>query len=614
MTDTSSIEPIVTLQDALASGALTIINVSEGQEVYHLLAALDTLQAEKAAAGLTGQARAVQLLMWCYSMRLDGGSKTEPFQPLRRLADGDTTAKPDHLTPDQVQLLADLHGNVEPASRRACLADLVGLKIRQRRIDYVIAAIDAYTATPLDHDNWLNGGEHHWHRALCLSIAFCAGVGNRFEIIERALFDAFERGCEASNGAEPLWYLRPLQAEHVDTHAVAIANRLQQLADGLQAKEALDAAEYVYQNAAYWFSRAKIPERAATMLLARAVITERKADSCGQGILRQNLYTDALRYYREVDGKFHGTLGVRDAIDRVQRKLEEAGRAAIGEMQVIKIRLPDINVAEMVEDARKHVRGKSTVNALGAFMALDRWPSRVEYLAQAKESAGAGIFSSLVGSTYLAGDGRQIKQLGPLTGEDEADADTFELKAMQNFIQSAQLTAQTALSPALSEIYMEHAVSLADFQVIATDCPTVPFSHARAVAQGLYAGYQRDFVAALHILLPQFENIVRTLLKGAGATTTTTDRTGITMEVGLSALVKDPKLVDILGEDLVFGICALMCTQVGPNFRNDIAHGLATSAHCNTPVGLYTWWFIFRLIFLQWHLATHTANSGNEPI
>jgi hypothetical protein len=106
---------------------------------------------------------------------------------------------------------------------------------------------------------------------------------------------------------------------------------------------------------------------------------------------------------------------------------------------------------------------------------------------------------------------------------------------------------------------------------------------------------------------------VRTLLKSAGVTTSNTDRNGITMEVGLSALVKEPKLAEILGDDLVFGICALMCTQVGPNFRNDIAHGLATSADCHTRVGLYTWWFIFRLIFNQWHLAGQMEDSGDEP-
>ena len=96
---------------------------------------------------------------------------------------------------------------------------------------------------------------------------------------------------------------------------------------------------------------------------------------------------------------------------------------------------------------------------------------------------------------------------------------------------------------------------------------------------------------------------MRALLKEGGVLTTRMDDSGITMEVGLSTLVKEPKLVEILGEDVVFGISTLMCTRVGPNFRNDIAHGLATSADCNTLVGLYTWWFVFRLVFIQWHFA-----------
>lgn len=609
MTDTNSLPPDATLEDALNSGALAIINASEEQDLYQLLAALRALAEEKTAVGATGQAQAVQLLIWCYSMRLDAGNKTEPFQPAHRMANGGTTAKPDHLTPAQVQLLAGLYGDVKPPARRARLADLVGLKIRQRRIDHVVAAIDAYIATPLDREQWFEGSEHYWHRALRLAMSFYAGVGKRFETIEHALFAAFERACETSEGTEPLWYLRPLQAEDVGTHAGAIANRLQQLADDHSEKGAWDAAEYAYQVAAYWFGRAKNPERSAAMLNARAVVTERKADSHDQGILRQSFYTDALRCFREVDGRFHAALRVREAIERVQLKLEDAGRAAIGEMQTIKTRIPRNDVADLVEDAIAHVRGKSPLEALLAFMELDHWPSRAAYLAQAKDGAEVGIFASLVGSTYLASDGRQVKHVAPLNGDDQGDADAIELKAMQYFVQTAQFTAQTALSPALSEIYMEHALSLADFQVIAHDCPTVPMAHARAVALGLHAGYERDFVTALHILLPQFENIVRALLKAAGVLTTRTDDSGISMEVGLSALVKEPKLVEILGGDVVFGISTLMCTQVGPNFRNDIAHGLATSADCNTFVGMYTWWFIFRLVFIQWHLVSQPTDS-----
>jgi hypothetical protein len=76
-------------------------------------------------------------------------------------------------------------------------------------------------------------------------------------------------------------------------------------------------------------------------------------------------------------------------------------------------------------------------------------------------------------------------------------------------------------------------------------------------------------------------------------------------------LVKELKLVDILGGDVVFGISTLMCTQVGHNLRNDIAHGLATSADCDTLVGLYAWWFIFRLVLIPWHLASQARTASS---
>lgn len=112
------------------------------------------------------------------------------------------------------------------------------------------------------------------------------------------------------------------------------------------------------------------------MLNAGEVVTERKADSFDRGILRQTFYTDALRYFREVDCRFHTAFRVREAIQRVQLKLDEAGRMAIGEMQTIKTRVPGVDVAGLVEVAIAHVRAKSAHGALLSFMKLDHWPSQ----------------------------------------------------------------------------------------------------------------------------------------------------------------------------------------------------------------------------------------------
>jgi hypothetical protein len=607
----AAVEP--TLRDTLDCGAMEIINASGGKEQYDLHAELHQLMTAKSAAGEPGQALAVQLLMWCYSLRLDASNKTSPFAPGHIAIDGNGNATPDNLSPGQVQLLSELYPAITPAGRRARLADIVSLRIRKRRIDHAIAAIDAYMEPPLDAGHWHVGGQQHWHRALVLAISFHAGAGTRLHDIERQLFDAFEHAA-TTNAPSPLLYLRPLQAEEVVTHAKEIAPRLQQLADGRKLNHDPDGAAYVYAAAAYWYGRAEDEEQAARMLNERAAVTEARGDGVQSGMLRQHCYTDALRYYRQVDGRFHDTLKTRASIERVQGKLEAAGVAALGEMASIRIPNSDLDTGAMIKEAIGYVRDRSAVDALKAFCAIDGWPSRSDHLAQAKEVSKIGIMGSLMGITHLSKDGRQIEKVGPLTGDDDKDAAAMELKAIQQFIQfNVNLTAQMAIAPALQQIYMEHALSLADFQLIAAECPIVPLSHANAVAKGLYAGYQGDLTTALHLLVPQFENIVRAVLKSAGAITARTDTQGITMEVGLSTLIDDAKMVDTFGEDLTFGIRALMCSQVGPNYRNDIAHGLADSDSCNTLAGLYTWWFILKLVFTQWYEAAQPTAHGNPP-
>ncbi|MES2741720.1 MAG: DUF4209 domain-containing protein [Pseudomonadota bacterium] len=613
-----SAEP--TLQDALDGGVLAIVNASDGQDPYTLLAALNDLMVAKREGEQIGQAKAAELLIWCYSMRLDAGSKMEPFQPARRLANGKTSAKPYHLSADQVQLIAGLYPQVLPAARRAHLADLVSLMSQQSRIEHVIAAIDAYTATPLNDGHWYIEGQQHWHRALALANAFFPGTGNRPQVIERELFKAFETACEQPDGSGALGYLRPLQVVGVRAHAAEIAARLEELAEGFKSKNNLTRATDVFEVAAYWYGRAKKPQRAMAMLYERAAATETLADGLSVAAVRRSFYTDSLRFYREINCQSHEDSPLHEAIERVKHKIGTAGIATIAEMSPMSFPGRPIDISEEVKDAVLRVAGKSVLTALIEFVELDQWPSHTAYLEQVRANTNGNIFDSLMGSTRLASDGRQIDNVGPLTGDEKNDALVLASKAIEAFVVDATFTARKAIDPALSQIYMEHALTLEDFQVIAGECPIVPLSHANAIAQGLYAGYQRDLLTALHILMPQFENIVRMALKSAGAITAKTDNSGNTMELGLSALIDRPQMETTFGADLTFGIRALMCEQIGPNLRNDIAHGLASTDSCNTMAGLYTWWFVFKLIFTQWHLAgqagaadSWAADEANSP-
>ena len=75
------------------------------------------------------------------------------------------------------------------------------------------------------------------------------------------------------------------------------------------------------------------------------------------------------------------------------------------------------------------------------------------------------------------------------------------------------------------------------------------------------------------------------------------DGEGIETENGLSALIDLPQTTAIFGEDLTYEIKALFCDQLGPNLRNNIAHGLLEDQQADSIDSVYAWWLGLKLVF-----------------
>jgi hypothetical protein len=194
------------------------------------------------------------------------------------------------------------------------------------------------------------------------------------------------------------------------------------------------------------------------------------------------------------------------------------------------------------------------------------------------------------------------------------DEESRERRMMAEMIkagaQRADLAARALVDPALDVIRQQFHLSPHDFHTIASLSSLVPGDRTDLVAKGLYAGYCRDFVQAIHILIPQFEHMVRMVLKSEGAQTASR-QDDVEMELGLSALVDLPEMTDCFGEHLTFTIKALMCKPLGPNLRNQVAHGLASFNLCNSGYGVYTWWLILALVVEGFHMMQRAEDANN---
>ena len=191
---------------------------------------------------------------------------------------------------------------------------------------------------------------------------------------------------------------------------------------------------------------------------------------------------------------------------------------------------------------------------------------------------------------------------------------------MLDFADYAGKMAAGMIAPALDQLHFDHVITSNDFRSIVEQSGMVLQDRAAMVGKALYAGYMGDLEHALHVLMPQFEHIVREVLKVAGALTTTHEpKDGLDMEIGLSRLTERPEMVTVFGEDLAFAVRAMMCVEPGPNLRNVVAHGLANSELCQGPYARYTWWLILRVIVEQfrvrWAMAgtTMADQRAREP-
>jgi len=105
-------------------------------------------------------------------------------------------------------------------------------------------------------------------------------------------------------------------------------------------------------------------------------------------------------------------------------------------------------------------------------------------------------------------------------------------------------------------------------------------SSRELIQTGFERYFAEDYVSCLHILVPQLENVLRTILYNLGVSTTVMDKDSI-QEKPLGAIWRETKIALLLGESMVYYVRSVLDDKRGANLRNDIAHGLISLDDCS---------------------------------
>ncbi len=564
--------------------------------------------------------KALWLLADACSMMLSSDSFNEPFKPFMESSDGRRSIIPDDLSETDVAFFAEIVEIIDDPWLKSRLADLVWLLQSPRKVKFALAAIDSYRTIPLDTETWLHGGDRCWQRAINLARMLGAGAGERLAEMEASIIKAFT-SVTREDGFLGYWLADLLKSNALGRdHSTTIATKLESLAREFEDEGEFRKALEYFQASAHWFKESGDDEKSTEMTVevAEGWVKEavaRLSSDQPSHMVAASFYESAIQTYRTIPRSERATHRVDERIAELKRSLNESGEKSLDEMGVISI--PGQDISQIVENARDAVKGETLDEALKAFVNLSRTNVK-ELRENATELLHNSPLQALVSETVMSRDGRVIAKrpgMSPSTtlsddAEADGDGEIIYSKMIENYRIHVDLAVQGCIWPAQEILLLEHRLREADFVNLARQSPIVPIGRELLFGKALFSGYDRDFVTALHILVPQIEHMVRCHLKQAGVQTTNIDSNGIENENGLSSLMDLPQTEKIFGEDLSFEIRALFCDSFGPNLRNELAHGLLDDRAFYSANAIYAWWLGLKLVFIPfWNALSNDAES-----
>lgn len=557
------------------------------------------------------------LLSQACSMMIDAKSISEPFKPiLQDFQAGRRSAIPDDFNVAQLTFFDSILEYIDEPMLKGRLADILWLCRKPKNPSHARIAIEVYISHPIQVDTWRRDIDKCWERAsrLCLQIKDY----KKLKVIEEQIYAAFQVDYPQSQFM-PLWLAQLLDRIGLGKGKLGeIAKRLYKIAQELQEQGNFVGARSYLVLAAKQYQLSKDEKAWLDTLASIAECFVLEGDHRASGtspsqMVSNSFYENAIQAYRRIPVKHRAAYDVESKLRSLREKLSESGEASLGEMGLVQT--PGIDIKEMVEASQAHVTGKqSAEEALMYFTGFSSAANYDSLKKNAEESIAQHPLSALFGSKHMSADGRVVAKTPSLdlNGEDEqANQEAIMRQIFQHFSIDMQLAVEGEILPALSQILMEHRVTRSLLEAICYHSPLVPPRREKLTATALWLGFEYDFPNAIHLLSPQLEHIVRVQLKEAGAHTSNVDQDGIENENGLSTLLDLPEAENVLGKDIVFEIKAVFADALGPNLRNEVAHGLLDDNSASSIGSIYAWWMVLRLIIRSlMGLGTVSKSNG----
>ncbi|MFY9714802.1 MAG: DUF4209 domain-containing protein [Microbacterium sp.] len=320
----------------------------------------------------------------------------------------------------------------------------------------------------------------------------------------------------------------------------------------------------------------------------------------------------ALATLRTIPKPERAARGLTGADEKIKAGIDAA--TALAQRVLTVVREEETDLTDQANKVRDVVRGRKIEEAVQILLRpleLANYDTIRTAAAAAVQNSVASLFPTI----HFAADGRIAARTNQTSGEAEYGVPGHVWSLMMDvYERRVNLLVTGRIIPAWQVMSTEHKLRVNDFHALTRLSPIVPPGREYSIAQALAYGYNGDFFTAAQLLAPQVENLVRVHLANAGVRTRSHDG-GVQNEIGLSSLMEREEASAVFGADLAFEIRALFCSALGPNLRNEYAHGLVNDRGRSAPAAVYAWWLVWKIVELHFVNAFHDLDSADarEP-
>lgn len=256
--------------------------------------------------------------------------------------------------------------------------------------------------------------------------------------------------------------------------------------------------------------------------------------------------------------------GLNDEADALNPMLAELGMQAKANLRRVthEIEIPREHFEEL-ERAVSDATLEGVAANIARLFLVDPEEAEKEVHRLAKEFPIQAIFKQV----HLDADGKVESEVG----------------GVQDDVRG-RVIVQMTQSMGFSSIYLRHAIEHAKAQLtkdvevwvpVFMKSPVYREEQRPLLARAISAYMEGDWIAFAHVLIPQVEDAVRTLVRLRGGSHLKPHRLGGMVYRPLDDLLRDPAVVGVFGEKAVQYLQVVLTDQRGLNLRNEVCHGYA---------------------------------------